>query len=78
MALVSALQTHPLGICAGNRQWHLFLLTPRTQLPLVPRVFNNFHFMDKPELSKFIIPPPQSKMRTASFCMLGCEIIFKS
>ena len=77
MALVSALQTHPLEISAGNRQWHLFLLTPRMQLPLVPRVFNKSHFKDKLSPSKFMIPLPQPKKRTASSCMLACEIVFK-
>jgi hypothetical protein len=77
MALISALQTHPLEISAGNRQWHLFLLTPRMQPPLVPHVFNKFNFLDKPLWSKFMIPLPQPKTKTASSCMLACEIVFK-
>jgi hypothetical protein len=77
MALISALQTHPLEICAGNRQWRLFPLTPRMQLPLVPRVFNKFNSLAKRLLSKYMIPLPQLKTRTASSCMLGCEIVFK-
>ena len=77
MALISALQTHPLEICAGHRQWHLFLLTPRMQLPLVPRVFNKSHFKDKPSSNKFMISLPQLKTKTASSCMLACEIVFK-
>jgi hypothetical protein len=75
MALVSVMPSHPLGICAGNRQWHLFLLRPITQLRLVPRVFNN-ELQNKTSFSKFMMT--QSKTRTASFCMLGWKSYSKA